>query len=362
MLIKKSVLQSPEPSASAPAEVIESIMNDKLVYSSASGVLSLVVFDDNGFIGYIPFAEDVMRVNSVGRATFLEVWSVTDYSIKEGLERFVVHLNDYGAMYDASGAVKELVKRHGLEDYFSALEQGVKPAVKPAAEGVTVQDGAEVPEKVEGEEPVTDSAAAEAMATIAGIAAGELPASTPAQSVVSAPVEEKQAIVASKTGAVEKPITETKPKETPKMNLNQDNQVAVPEMSRKVGDFQVSVANGQVHIEMGGSKADDGKLATDDFAGKPLVAEPQDELMFYVALDKAKVMQRCVSISVGDRATVGAMIGNWSSEGFLVQAYGSKEMLKMFRALEAAKKQADKAPTDPADGPASTGGGTGSES
>lgn len=120
--------------------------------------------------------------------------------------------------------------------------------------------------------------------------------------------------------------------------------------------MQVKLIDGAVVIETAETQA---SLSTQDFADKPLVAEVTAEPAFYVALGKAGLMERCVSVTVADRKTVAALVGNWIAEGFQPVPCDTKTFAKHVRSLVAANKpaKAQSEPSEAATAPATGEGG-----
>lgn len=102
--------------------------------------------------------------------------------------------------------------------------------------------------------------------------------------------------------------------------------------------LQLTVAEGALTVSMAGQK--DNKLTTADFAEKPLTVALVTETCFYVASNEEGLMERCVSSTIADRATVAAMVGNWVAEGFNVQRVTRKELKKFIAKLDTLAKEA----------------------
>lgn len=79
-------------------------------------------------------------------------------------------------------------------------------------------------------------------------------------------------------------------------------------------------------------------LAPADFADKELAVETAPA--FYVALGKTGLMERSVSVTVADRKTVAALVGNWIAEGYQPVPCDLKAYAKHVRNLAAANKPA----------------------
>lgn len=79
-------------------------------------------------------------------------------------------------------------------------------------------------------------------------------------------------------------------------------------------------------------------LTPSDFADKQLVVETAPA--FYVALGQTGLMERSVSVTVADRKTVAALVGNWIAEGFQPVPCDIKTYAKHVRNLAAANKPA----------------------
>lgn len=79
-------------------------------------------------------------------------------------------------------------------------------------------------------------------------------------------------------------------------------------------------------------------LAPQDFAEKPLTVET--EPAFYVALGKTGLLERSVSVTVADRKTVAALVGNWIAEGYQPVPCDLKAYAKHVRNLVNANKPA----------------------
>lgn len=90
--------------------------------------------------------------------------------------------------------------------------------------------------------------------------------------------------------------------------------------------YAVHVNGSSVTVEMGRARAS--RIEADAFAAREQIAVAPKQPMFYVGFDGNGVMARCVSISDVDRKTVGAMIGAWAADGFMVSTCTLKDLAK----------------------------------
>lgn len=100
--------------------------------------------------------------------------------------------------------------------------------------------------------------------------------------------------------------------------------------------MQVKLIDGAVVIETS-DKTSSG-LTPADFADKGLAVS--NEPAFYIALDATGLLARSVSVTVEDRKTVAALVGNWIAEGFQPLPVDLKTYAKHIRNLVAANKPA----------------------
>lgn len=110
--------------------------------------------------------------------------------------------------------------------------------------------------------------------------------------------------------------------------------------------MQVKLIDGAVVIETSDKAST--SLTPSDFADKGLAVS--SEPAFYVALDAAGLLVRSVSVTVEDRKTVAALVGNWIAEGFQPLPVDLKTYAKHVRNLVNAGKAA-KAEDAPAGAP-----------
>ncbi|GBG14887.1 uncharacterized protein NMK_2488 [Novimethylophilus kurashikiensis] len=93
-------------------------------------------------------------------------------------------------------------------------------------------------------------------------------------------------------------------------------------------------------------------LSPQNFEDKPLTVET--EPAFYVALGANGLMERSVSVTVVDRKTVAALVGNWIAEGYQPVPCDLKAYARHVRNLVAANKPAKvETETQPAGNPES---------
>jgi hypothetical protein len=100
--------------------------------------------------------------------------------------------------------------------------------------------------------------------------------------------------------------------------------------------MKLQVIDGGLVIHQG----QDQKLSTENFADKNITV--QLEPAFYVALGADGLMVRSVSVTLEDRKTVAALVGNWIAEGFQPIPCDIKAFAKHVRVLAAANKPAPK--------------------
>lgn len=79
-------------------------------------------------------------------------------------------------------------------------------------------------------------------------------------------------------------------------------------------------------------------LSPQDFADKQVVVE--SEPAFYVALGQTGLLERSVSVTIEDRKTVAALVGNWIAEGYQPIPCDLKTYARYVRTLVAANKPA----------------------
>lgn len=121
--------------------------------------------------------------------------------------------------------------------------------------------------------------------------------------------------------------------------------------------MNISIINGAIVFDPTTKNTAD--LTPGDFADKAVAVT--NEPAFYVALDVNGLLARSVSVTVEDRKTVAALVGNWIAEGFQPLPCDIKKYAKYVRDLVAANKPAAPAPTVKTEGGdnAPTGGDTG---
>lgn len=98
--------------------------------------------------------------------------------------------------------------------------------------------------------------------------------------------------------------------------------------------MQVKMIGNAIVIEPSADTA----LTPQDFADKQVVVET--EPAFYVALGQSGLLERSVSVTVEDRKTVAALVGNWIAEGYQPIPCDLKTYAKHVRNLVAANKPA----------------------
>lgn len=100
--------------------------------------------------------------------------------------------------------------------------------------------------------------------------------------------------------------------------------------------YAVHVNGQSVTVQMG--KARESRLSENAYAGRPQTIETAPaEPTFYVALDANGVMVRCATVNPLDRKVIGALVGGWVAEGFVVTKAGLKEMGRYVSAARKAK-------------------------
>lgn len=103
-----------------------------------------------------------------------------------------------------------------------------------------------------------------------------------------------------------------------------------------LANLNLSVVDGALVI--GPAVAPEKSLTAADFADKPLIVVAPTEPGFYVALNAEGRIERVVSVSVEDRMTAAALVGNWITQGFRVEFCSLAALLKQLRKLAAASK------------------------
>lgn len=102
--------------------------------------------------------------------------------------------------------------------------------------------------------------------------------------------------------------------------------------------YAVHVNGQSVTVQMG--KARETRMPAGAYADRPqTIATAPVEPTFYVALDENGVMARCATVNPLDRKVIGALIGGWVAEGFVVTKAGLKEMGRFVSAARKAQAE-----------------------
>ncbi|MCC5613145.1 hypothetical protein LC612_42335 [Nostoc sp. CHAB 5834] len=100
--------------------------------------------------------------------------------------------------------------------------------------------------------------------------------------------------------------------------------------------MHVQMIDGALVVDLGQKKSEE--LAPKDFEKTEVTVH--HEPAFYVALGSNGLMERNVSVTLEDRKTVAALVGNWIAQGYQPIPVDAKTFAKHVRNLVAANKPA----------------------
>lgn len=283
------------------------------VFMDANRRSCIAINEGDGYVGVIQMGAKGLTRQSVAVELFGNEWKASEYDVAEAAKRYIAFAQKHaendalalecvgGALIQASiGAPSFAPELNEKTEFSTQKEQKVSEDFFAEKEHAGADNS---PEVVHAEQ--TGAAAA------------------PVE-----PVEIAAPVVAAAEDMAAAPVV---PVAAPAVG---DTQAADDEEQEQA--YAVHVNGQSVTVQMG--KARESRLSENAYAGRPQTIETAPaEPTFYVALDANGVMVRCATVNPLDRKVIGALVGGWVAEGFVVTKAGLKEMGRYVSAARKAK-------------------------
>lgn len=285
------------------------------VFMDANRRSCIAIAEGVGSVGVIQMGAKGLTRQSVGEAQFDADWKSSEYEVTEAAKRYIAFAQKH-AENDALA----------LECLGAAMVQATlgRPFIAPDASANN--EFSTLKEREVSEDFFAEKEHAGADNSLDFVHAEQI-------SAAAAPVEPVES-AAQVTVATEEPAAVSAGPVA--VSAVADTQVAEDEAQEQA--YAVHVNGQSVTVQMG--KARESRMPANAFADRPqTIAVAPAEPTFYVALDANGVMVRCATVNPLDRKVIGALIGGWVAEGFVVTKAGLKEMGRYVSA--ARKAQAD---------------------